>query len=498
MKIHVAGPYGYGSFGNDCYVNVLRSMLAGVWPGESILFERVDAQSFSPSEYDLGLLGGGGILYDKVGEAGADNLRHFMRYPASLQWFDKPSFALALGVQGLLESNDLAPYLPTIESLELCTVRDAGSAKILRDCGVRTPVLESADLGYLMPCASRGKSEGVRKGSKPVLGVVASQPEKGIIHPEFPGFEARVLCALEELEARFELRFLSFHPPTDGWLPTAWDKPASSVSYEPVNGSGIEEFVTELAGIDVLLTSRFHGVVLGALMGIPFLALGAPDEKLQRECLALDYPFWVSYGATGEELVSGVEDVWAERESLREQLFCASLRRSQLARRSFDVLGESRQTETSPRSLVKSVELTEHSGRRLIVWAASADFWDEASPMMSTLGSFDCLVSSETDIRHPGIATRIDVPQPGIMNWKAFPEDLRRRLSGEYDSVIVCHSGHERPLASQLGDIAVQASRSGSARTGLELRLWTHALRAIESGTAVATTQSESLSMATA
>jgi polysaccharide pyruvyl transferase WcaK-like protein len=156
------------------------------------------------------MLAGGGLLYHSVSEGGDESLRHYLRYPAIAQWLGKKSFLIGLGVQGSIQPHGFASYLSTMESMDLRTVRDSYSARLLRESGVRSSVLECADLLYARPMPKRSRRIADSPSNKPVLGVVASQPGVGYFYPEFDGFEDRVCSALRILEKDFRLHFFSF------------------------------------------------------------------------------------------------------------------------------------------------------------------------------------------------------------------------------------------------------------------------------------------------
>ncbi len=143
--IYVVNLCGYGSFGDDCYVEPLRTCLGKVWPSSTIAIARMDEVPFLPDSQEAVVLGGSGLLFNHVWDSGANNFRHYLRYPAVMQAFGKPTFALALGVQGQLLPRDLEPYVDILNAMTLRTVRDPQSAQILREAGVSAPVIESAE-----------------------------------------------------------------------------------------------------------------------------------------------------------------------------------------------------------------------------------------------------------------------------------------------------------------------------------------------------------------
>ncbi len=475
MKVHVAGPYACGNFGNDCSIDIVRSHLLRVWDGAEISISDIDAAEFSPTEQDACVLAGSGLLCGRTYDSGTDSLRHFLRYPAAMQWFDKRSYLLGVGVQGQLQSGIVGPYLPTFDAMQLRTVRDSTSAAILREVGVTSPVLECADLAYLNPPVPIVGNTQTKFDSRPVLGVVASQPDRGVIYSGSDSFENRIRDVVASLSNRFDLRFFSFDRAADDWLPASWGATPDWVTYDTLSSASIRTFTQAISSVDILLTSRFHGLILAASMGIPFVALGATGEKNERECNALGYPFFARFEATTNEIIHSIDDVWSERCELRRMLETACAARVRLAQRSIDVL---RTRELSPESLAPEVFTAVRDQSRgdktLLLWAAPESFALESRPALEALAPFDCVVGPSAMIDHAGVSTLLVLPRPGIMNWAAFPENLQRRLDGAYDRVVVCHLGTAGSLmGTSLAEIASRASAHSGARGVWDYSLWT-------------------------
>ena len=353
------------------------------------------------------------------------------------------------------------------------TVRDRFSADFLREAGVSS-LLECSDLVYVSP--PRLSIRDNESGSKPVLGVVASQPGSHFAHARYEGFESRICSALESLEKHFQLRFFSFDKRSDTWLASSWERPHLYSNYDPDEPDAIGRFTEELAGVDLFLTSRFHGAVMSIVNSVPFVAVGAPGEKTARECESIEYPYFVPYDAPAGELRESVLSAWAERHHLDETLQSALHAKQRLAHRNFELL---RAAQVEGDILAHGVlpdlcKSANDGGRTLIVWAGKEMFWPEVTSLFDRLGAFDCLLPAGSSLIHPHIesALRLRVP---VMHWDAFDEGLKERLLGQYGNVIVCHGteGPQKPAA--LFRIAAAA-----ANRVWEFRLWRHTLRQVE------------------
>lgn len=468
MKVYAVGAYGYGNFGDDYYVDVLRTRMPDLdWTLSG------DPEEYRPFHYDFTAMAGGGLLYDKIGPCGTSSLRHHFRYPAAAQWFDKKTGMLATGVQGALSEAAIAPYVPVMQKMDVCTVRDRSSAEFLRGVGVGS-VLECADLVYV--CGGRPSAGHIER--RPVLGVVASQPGAGLAHGRYEGFERRIGDALRSLENDFDLHFFSFDERADPWLSKSWPRPCPYSRFERGGKDSLGRFVRDLQDVDILLTTRYHGAVLATLNRIPFVAIGAPGEKTHRECASIEYPGFASYEAVAEEIAEAVRSAWSERRELERLLKTASARKRSLANRNFQLLqtvqiaGES----LASRSAEKTArEVNGGPGRALVVWKADAALWPEAFGLFDRLKSFDGLLPAGSRLEHPKMNSKITLPPPGLMNWNALNADIQRWLQAGYDAVIVCHENHRRRAPRNLVEIAAYAGRRA-----WDFSLWHHSLSAFQ------------------
>ncbi len=468
MKVHVVGPYGHGSLQDDCRVDLLCAELRGVWPGADV----AAGASFSPEAQDASIVGGGGVLYRHVHPCGTENLQHVLRYPAAMQYFGKKTFAVAVGVQGLLDRpglESLQAYLPVFNRMSLLTVRDGESARLLRKAGVSAPILECADLAYLTPVIPNMAG---RRHGKLVLGILAAQADQGVTHDDCGGFEAGIAAALEVLKDDFDIHFFLFKPRSDEW-PKSFQVYVERTTYEPTRNS-IGRFIADLDRVDVVLTTGLHGATLCALKGIPFVAIGAPGEKLDRECRELDHPHFLSFNSSSAQLVQAVREARSNAHELREKLLIAGARRKDLAARSFDALRSLEVSEIDRRHKA-SWQTASEKGKTLVVWAAHDNYWDEIRPQIEALKSADCLVPFSSGIHDSIFQKRYTLPRHGVMNWAALPEAMRAGLADRYDNVLVCHKGNNASRPANLMEIGAKAGRRA-----WECRLWTQAFQPID------------------
>ena len=391
MNVYVLGT-GKDGAATDCYQSVLRSKLSAVWGSFNIQFHGEETAVFTPDECAALLIAGGNL------PTMPQHLEGVLRYVTAMRWFSNSSMGVALGMDRVLSVESWHRYVPIIDSLKMVTVRDKESARILREAGVRSPVLTCADLTYLLPALPHVN---YLNGKKPVLGVLSEW------------LNDKLHEALRDVKTDFEVRYIS---PAD------------------------------FAGIDVCLTNRLEGVILSVLHEIPFVTIPTPDDAIERECTALGYP-----------ALSDVRNAWSERVALQELLHNVKPRRLRLAARNIELmraaLGEASFKKPHPVGTGRET---------LVVWAAPDEYWDEAEGLLSDIGSgFDCLVPANCRVSPAGARRRMALPAGTLMHWGMLPADLRQQLENRYDNAVVCHAFNGSGTANHLADIAARTGRSG-------------------------------------
>src|SRR5207244_2957032 len=138
------------------------------------------------------------------------------------------------------------------------------------------------------------------------------------------------------------------------------------------------------------------------------------------------------------------QQTWTERGVLSDLVTSAASRKRRLASRNFELMAnECTNPERSGlQMLPRLTKAIGNSTRTLVIWAATSDHWLEASYIFDRLPVFSCLMPPAFSMQHARMEQRIPVPRPGILNWSAFSEDLKKRLASNFENVIVCHTAN--------------------------------------------------------
>lgn len=299
MRVLLTGYYGKANFGDDVLLKVTHGLVRQWQPEAEIailcdqylddylpdlLGERLRIlQPGDREHFDLIIHGGGGTFFD-FGNYGYVNriLNQSIKLAgfANYALFDKLVRAVlgkprisakerlgwGVGVGTYATgSNKLRKNIPTIVDFDMLVVRDAASIDNLQCLGFADHAILGSDLAFLenywLPASTREVE--VSPKNRPCLGLILRDWPKG---PSKHYLE-RFAELLPELDRRYALSLFVFDKRVDDQL-LALAEPYTTHIWSPP-ATKFDEFCSFLAKQDVVISSRAHGAICGAVMGIP-------------------------------------------------------------------------------------------------------------------------------------------------------------------------------------------------------------------------------------
>lgn len=305
QRILLVGYYGKGNFGDDVLLKVTHSLVKQALP----LAELSVITDGDDSDYVASMLGDVRVLkpgrhgrFDVIVHGGGGVFFDFGTHGMQQKIFEKLAFALGMRTYLIAEkmlrilvgkprtsatrrigmgigvgtyacgSPKLRENLPTLADFAALWVRDDQSVTNLKRFHsiLRAEVIEGSDLAFLaeywMPSLTTRAPT-----AKPRLGVVlrdwnaADEASYGValaalaVHYTITGFifDARADPRMQALLRPYHVQI---------WRPQQMD---------------MAEFAAALAAQEVLLTSRFHGAICGACLGVPSVILDIEPKLAQ-------------------------------------------------------------------------------------------------------------------------------------------------------------------------------------------------------------------------
>jgi polysaccharide pyruvyl transferase WcaK-like protein len=308
------GYYGRENFGDDILFKVAHSILRehrpdariGVLGSDAAYLDHLAGEPVSRVAYGPGktyriiVHGGGGTFFDFDPQLLSRKLRNFGLLAAGAKSFvagerllrkliGKPSdrgsrrVGLGIGVGTYTAgSTRLLRALPTLSEFDLLWVRDPRSIENLDRLGLIVPTVLGSDLAFLherwRPATLRVQPPRDDSARRRIAIILRDWPRRGMAETAY-----RLRALLDDLKADFDFTLVSLNPAADAAvIETFRDFEVHQWSPE---SEPLDAFLGHVVGHDAVLSSRAHGAICGACLGLPTLIL--PIEPKLRAVHAL-------------------------------------------------------------------------------------------------------------------------------------------------------------------------------------------------------------------
>lgn len=359
-RLFLYGYYGFGNVGDDLLLNtvvastlkfapaarfVVRSLcpVEGVAPlaqVEFVALEQVMSDHSLSRGRRLGrylldtwkslagcthLVFGGGTLFHARGNSPVNLALIFMLVVmARLRGLEV--YALGVGVaplNGALPRRLMQGILARVADF---AVRDESSLRHCQGLANKAPLRSTADLVFSLPLPAVSRAAVAERRPVVAITLAASDIGNGTQHEHF--FRQLALALDLQVKQGWSICFLAFQEldqagiaVSDTALFKRVQSCAPNLDATVVRMSASSTEITRLfSTIDVVAGMRFHGHVLAAMQGIPFVGFGR-DEKLKDLCSHLSMPFLDMGDLDATRLaatIAGARDAQPDAERVRE------------------------------------------------------------------------------------------------------------------------------------------------------------------------------------
>lgn len=303
MQNHVIGWYGKANCGDDAF----KDAFAALFPGEALAFDG-GRQPIAVLPGTRVILGAG----DVVNKFYLDRIPH-----------DQPFSVIGCGLGYTSEIDLLAG-----RNVERAVLRNRADAELARQRGINA--VYAPDICFAIPQQSPRVLPEATKTKR--LGVILSgHAEPGIGQPNmreaayFEYFKWELARLLDELGQYYEIHWISFSADINHYDEAVHYSTRAKMgrrgsqhfwSYQP--DRPLEQLAI-LAGMDAVLTMKFHGAIFATLQGVPFVSIGQ-TRKLMQFCeeSGLSEMCVKPYLFTYDTALAALKN--AEREGTRERL----------------------------------------------------------------------------------------------------------------------------------------------------------------------------------
>ncbi len=308
MSALLSGYYGQANFGDDVLLATVAGLVRERWPGTRLSVRSAshdhgyvlgiagaDSNVVPFGErtvYDLIVHGGGGVYFDfghhnalnqaanlAIGAVGPrryvvleDLTRRLLGRPRTAA---RKRIGLGLGVGRYSPGSPrLRAALPELLDYSYLGVRDPGSVQNLHRLGLELNPRLGSDLAFLGEHWAGAVPRKAGRGQRPKVGVVLRDwptggPSTDLAFPMLPH--------IDQLSSRYEITLFAFDEKTDPWVIAA--AAGRQIRIWRPNETTVAEYAGHIAAQDVVVTSRAHGAICGAVLGVPSVIL-AIEPKL--------------------------------------------------------------------------------------------------------------------------------------------------------------------------------------------------------------------------
>lgn len=352
--------------GLPCVISVHPQFTTSMLAVESASYTSLAEVVEAVAQADLVVLGGGGLFqnYDVFDRPSLDrfparNVSQFAQFFLLATELGVPTAVLGQGVGPLRTADARGITADVFARADVCSVRDAESARLLRDIGVQriVPIAPDPAWSYALPPAVDPAARFAQLAGQRVIAIVLRDwPFDGAWEDAFvaafrdalpAGWAclwldfARTPSEDPDVVAGGEIAYRLIPRLADGRVHVVWQ------------GMHVDEAAGLIAGCDALVAMRLHAALLGHLASLPVVALEYDDKvRVLGDELQMPAQQRMSLAAIGEALRPALARACGEAGAASR---LAAATREQLARSAGahrDLLWQAMRRATQARSAI--------------------------------------------------------------------------------------------------------------------------------------------------
>lgn len=302
-KIVLKGFYGFGNLGDDILMITTARLVEGIFP-QAKIFVCSDARNPGYIKKLLGtsaeiitsdtslsadwiIHGGGGVFFDfqhgtakyswlnrAIQTIGYSSYRKFHRIYRQLRRVREINsiFRAGLGIGvGTYTSSSRKFYVDilTLADFDFLMVRDSESLDRVKRFNFKYPVHLASDLAFLHEHWTTDATAHVQAtGTRKIIGIIL----RDWIYDNHAHLEKMFDVAIQLSGEGKQLKFFSFDKNSDRTFIEKFSTLFSVQVWEP-DRCDLSDYLREIAACNVVVSSRAHGAIISACLGIPVLCL---------------------------------------------------------------------------------------------------------------------------------------------------------------------------------------------------------------------------------
>jgi len=272
-----------GNAGDRLISMAAVELLRERWPELSWIVTSSDVDRYLAQRASCMVLGPGGYPYDigaTAGTADLNNIAAYFKFGFLANEYNKPLIMLGAGDQGIVTKLGRRFVAAAMENAQLAIVRHKETASLLlNQLHFSGPLLAADDLSVALAPRIREAGEALRSTETKTVTLCG-------YFGTHPAVNSSIIECLTQARqhGHFTIRFVAQAKEDYDWLQNHGQAlmELGDVSMVDVRETEPDVFIKAIAGSDVLMTTRFHGMMVGLMAGIETLVFGRHDDKRHR------------------------------------------------------------------------------------------------------------------------------------------------------------------------------------------------------------------------
>lgn len=341
-KIVISGYYGFNNLGDEAVLFSILRNLRSAQPDLKVTVLSQEPEKTARSygvqgvnrwkireiwqalrESELLISGGGSLLQDVTSSR---SVLYYLSIVLLAKILGKKVFFYAQGVGPLTRGMSKRFVNGVVNQVDLVTVRDEASKKLLLELGVTKPdILVKTDAVLGLYEKEMDKKQGLKylqkngvqlgEGEPPIIGISVRDWHN------LQGYKKAVATVGDQLARKgYQIVFLPFHFPDD--IPPSREI-ANMMEEEAVvirDQLGVTEMLGCLSSMHLLVGMRLHSLIMANVMGVPTVGISY-DPKVEAYMKSVEQPIAGRVETLDPEvLASEVREILARREEVVAQL----------------------------------------------------------------------------------------------------------------------------------------------------------------------------------
>jgi polysaccharide pyruvyl transferase CsaB len=340
-KIGISGSYGGLNLGDEAILHSIIENLKGSLPVKIRVFSRnpedtlkrhdvekaIDVRGLSMEEIrpeirdlDLFILGGGGILYNS-------QVQNYLREVIIAIEYHIPVMVYAIGADPIKDSGFAEMIREAFNKVDILTVRDRNSKKVLENTGITREIIVTADPALLLKPeklpAEMNKTE-ITGNRKKLVGFSVREPGKAAPGLDQQEYHSLLANAADFIIDRLEADIL-FIPMETRERDQQHSHAVISLMQKPQQASVLKgeytsgQLLSMMDNFSFAVGMRLHFLIFAFLRGIPLVGLPySPKVEIFLEELDLTIPPIKQVNAG--RLIAYIDRFWDNQKEIRQQI----------------------------------------------------------------------------------------------------------------------------------------------------------------------------------